>query len=142
MANVVETSYSVASRGMAWLRETSYKIARYAVPVQATELQMSHETPVFLLGMKYDAETEAAVEETLKLLLLDSRSRIWFTYRSGFEYIEGTHFSSDAGWGCMMRSGQMILAQVIHPGGASQATGQPRPNTRCPSLTPLLCRLF
>ena len=97
---------------MAWLRQTSYKIARYAVPVQATELTKALETPVFLLGEKYHAVTDEERERLFALLLLDARSRIWLTYRSGFDYIQGTYFSSDAGWGCMMRSGQMILAQV------------------------------
>lgn len=41
----------------------------------------------------------------------DIKSLIWCTYRSGFEAIEGTAFTSDAGWGCMIRTGQMIAAE-------------------------------
>lgn len=43
----------------------------------------------------------------------DIKELIWCTYRSGFEPIEGTSFSSDSGWGCMIRTGQMIVAEAL-----------------------------
>ncbi len=61
----------------------------------------------------------------------DSESRIWFTYRSNFPAIKKSSdalmtlsvrlrslgdqggFTSDTGWGCMIRSGQSLLANAL-----------------------------
>ena len=40
-------------------------------------------------------------------------SRYWFTYRKGFAQIGGNGPSTDQGWGCMLRAGQMMLAETI-----------------------------
>ena len=37
----------------------------------------------------------------------------WFTYRSGFPRLESTEMTSDVGWGCMVRSGQMGIALAL-----------------------------
>lgn len=38
------------------------------------------------------------------------QSITWFTYRDNLEIgLDGTNIKSDAGWGCMLRVGQMIL---------------------------------
>uniref|UniRef100_A0A672QZK9 Cysteine protease n=1 Tax=Sinocyclocheilus grahami TaxID=75366 RepID=A0A672QZK9_SINGR len=63
--------------------------------------------PVWILGACYDLKTKKPE------LLSDVRSRLWFTYRKKFSPIGGTGPSSDAGWGCMLRCGQMILAQAL-----------------------------
>ncbi|KAL7979975.1 hypothetical protein Chor_004444 [Crotalus horridus] len=63
--------------------------------------------PAWILGRQHHLKTEKSK------LLSDIGSRLWFTYRRKFSPIGGTGPSSDAGWGCMLRCGQMMLAQAL-----------------------------
>ncbi|XP_042472714.1 cysteine protease ATG4B-like isoform X2 [Zingiber officinale] len=53
--------------------------------------------------------------------LQDFSSRIWITYRKGFEPIGDSKFTCDVNWGCMIRSSQMLIAQalIVHHMGRS-----------------------
>ncbi|MCL4132760.1 UNVERIFIED_CONTAM: hypothetical protein GTU68_057165 [Idotea baltica] len=63
--------------------------------------------PVWILGKQYS--TEKQLEE----IRSDVRTRIWLTYRRNFPQISDTTFTSDKGWGCMLRCGQMVLAESL-----------------------------
>ncbi|KXJ16560.1 cysteine protease ATG4B [Exaiptasia diaphana] len=63
---------------------------------------------VWLLGKHYNLD-----EGDLHYLNNDIRTRLWFTYRKNFPNIGGTGPTTDSGWGCMLRCGQMMLAQAL-----------------------------
>ncbi len=65
--------------------------------------------PVWILGKFHTGNNP----EGRRFLKKDIQSRLLMTYRKGFSPIGGTDFTSDKGWGCMLRCGQMLLAQSL-----------------------------
>ena len=63
----------------------------------------------WILGKKYNIKNN----HEYRRLLADYKSRILMTYRNNFMPIGNDKFTSDIGWGCMIRSGQMILAELL-----------------------------
>ncbi|XP_055598506.1 cysteine protease ATG4B-like [Uranotaenia lowii] len=62
---------------------------------------------VWILGRQYNAAQD------LESIRKDVQSRLWCTYRRGFVPIGGSQHTSDKGWGCMLRCGQMVLAEAL-----------------------------
>lgn len=62
---------------------------------------------IYLLGKTYDAVNDYAPRRN------DEISLFLFTYRFDFPEIVPYRITTDAGWGCMLRSAQMMLAQAL-----------------------------
>ncbi|KAM3656304.1 LOW QUALITY PROTEIN: cysteine protease ATG4D-like [Ammospiza maritima maritima] len=65
--------------------------------------------PLYLLGRVYAPGNG----EDLARFRRDFRSRLWLTYRSGFPALPGSPRTTDCGWGCTLRSAQMLLGQGL-----------------------------
>ena len=68
-------------------------------------------TIVYILGERFDLRSPGHVRHLLERL----HGIMWFSYRRGFQAVPRTAppVTSDAGWGCMVRSAQMLLAQAL-----------------------------
>ncbi|CAD7973092.1 unnamed protein product [Amoebophrya sp. A25] len=80
-------------------------------------------TTVHLLGKRYPAVTDKAFEE-------EWNSKFLFTYRKGFRSIGNANITSDQGWGCYIRTFQMMLAQcyalIVFGPGRRDARDEPQ----------------
>ncbi|XP_066516978.1 cysteine protease atg4da [Hoplias malabaricus] len=74
-----------------------------------TKTVFNKTSPLILMGQSYLLNSEDEVER----FRLAFGSRVWLTYRKEFPQLEGSSLTSDCGWGCMLRSGQMLLAQGL-----------------------------
>ncbi|KAJ6802148.1 cysteine protease ATG4B-like [Iris pallida] len=78
----------------------------------------SSTSEIWLLGVCYKAspqESQSGVNSGngVPAFLQDFSSRIWITYRRGFDAIGDSKLTSDVNWGCMIRSSQMLVAQAL-----------------------------
>jgi len=58
---------------------------------------------------KKDDNSQGFIDEFVKKFY----SLFWFSYRKDFASINPASYTSDVGWGCMLRSGQMMLARAL-----------------------------
>ena len=65
--------------------------------------------PVWLLGRRFN-DVAATDFDAYKRAF---ESILWLTYRRDFVPMTPYEFSSDAGWGCMLRSAQMLLGEAL-----------------------------
>ena len=94
-----------------WLSRISDTISNYLLPFSMSQR-------IDFLGLLYASSPETNVTEAF---WEDFNTRIWLTYRSGFESLTdrgGTRVNlcSDSGWGCSIRATQMLLAQSLMSG--------------------------
>lgn len=75
---------------------------------EVDDIPLDSKEPVYISGKKYIAA------EDLSAIRHEITSKIWFTYRRGFVPIGGDDgLTTDRGWGCMLRCGQMVLAHAL-----------------------------
>lgn len=76
---------------------------------------------VWVLGRRYGGDSAAdgapaaaPAAASLKREVAAALQGIpWFTYRHHFEVIPTSPYTGDSGWGCMLRTGQMLLACTL-----------------------------
>ncbi|KAG2683921.1 hypothetical protein I3843_10G055800 [Carya illinoinensis] len=78
----------------------------------------SSTSDIWLLGVCYKISQDESLGDAdssngLAAFEQDFSSRILMTYRKGFNAIGDSKYTSDVGWGCMLRSSQMLVAQVL-----------------------------
>lgn len=81
---------------------------------------MEENTRTYILGKVYHPVKEFDRRRA------DESSLFWYTYRYDFPEIKPYGICTDAGWGCMLRSAQMLLCQALRVHYKSREWGPPQ----------------
>lgn len=80
-----------------------------SIYIQAFELNRLHA----LIESKLESEQRTKGNASiLQEFMLDFSCRFWFTYRRNMPRLANTIINTDAGWGCLVRCGQMMVAEA------------------------------
>jgi len=110
VAGQVATSVSGVCQGVASSAQQkllSYKYDANTLTYEDRPDYPDTDNPVWMLGQQYSAKYDL---EELKELVT---SRPWLSYRKEFPAIGESGLTSDQGWGCMLRCGQMVLSGAL-----------------------------
>lgn len=96
------------------------KAAFAAVSAANNDQNFDRNSAVWMLGHCYhkrrNSQSNGNGEEdddAIREFALDFASRVWMTYRRDMEELSPGGLKSDCGWGCMIRSGQMLVANAL-----------------------------
>ncbi|KAI5087429.1 cysteine protease ATG4D-like [Silurus meridionalis] len=106
------THFSETAKDKTRLRSrlvSAWNNVKYGGWTMKSKPRLSKNSPVCLLGHTYDLSHE---DERQRFRCVFS-SLFWMTYRRGFSSLHGSSLTSDSGWGCTLRSAQMLLAQAL-----------------------------
>ncbi|XP_050713905.1 cysteine protease ATG4D-like isoform X2 [Eriocheir sinensis] len=82
----------------------------------------SRDSPVYLLGSVYhkslgadgeDADQGEVERHGMEAFKRHFHTLVWCTYRRQFPTLQDSSLTTDCGWGCMLRSGQMMIATAL-----------------------------
>lgn len=129
---IVPVTTSETAGGFDVCKEYGYKYEYAADDIQEDDVEERTSTPATSAANHSLHHTTAAITKSNELLpyihLLGrtyhpvhnyherkkyERSLYWFTYRCDFPAIHPYAIDSDAGWGCMLRSAQMLLGHTL-----------------------------
>lgn len=84
------------------------------VSIKASPYQSPQSTPNTSSTRRDKTKLSETQQKSLRDEFLDMvRSLTFFSYRKDFPRLEGFNVTSDVGWGCMLRTGQMLLATAL-----------------------------
>ncbi|XP_057278721.1 cysteine protease ATG4D-like [Pezoporus wallicus] len=112
---------------------SAWNSLKYGFPVRPRS-HVTRGSPLHVLGREYSPAREAE----RRGLARDVLSRPFLSYRRGFPALRGSAWSSDGGWGCTLRSAQMLLAHglLLHRLGRDWTWPEPDPEPPPPGAAP------
>ncbi|KAG0233331.1 Cysteine protease atg4 [Actinomortierella wolfii] len=78
-------------------------------PSTVQSSQPRSNSPIYLMGKLYPPSTTQWTDFQSDF----TNGLIWCTYRHSYAPIRPSNFTTDVGWGCMLRSGQSLLANAL-----------------------------
>ena len=95
-----------------------------ALPSSAS-VRVSSQSLVHILGARVavDLPTDSNDEDRCRTVRRALSELVWCSYRAGIAPLGSSGMRTDAGWGCMLRAGQMLFANALvrHFGGSRAA---------------------